>query len=154
LLAFGLAQFLAGILWYRAYRAEWLDRWWRRHRVCLVRAAGCLAPVAIPKTDLGVIAALGALLLACVHTIGRAKTLLDAPLLQFLGAMPITLSMLLYLIGTLVAGRLGSYGMTGVPALALMLSAAVGGATLTSRYIEFPRRDLIGRWVRQPSSVA
>jgi hypothetical protein len=26
LLAFGLAQFLAGILLYRAYRAEWLDR--------------------------------------------------------------------------------------------------------------------------------
>jgi hypothetical protein len=61
---------------------------------------------------------------------------------SFSAICPITLYMLLFLIGTLVAGPLGSYGITGVPALALMLSAAVGGATLTSRSIEFPRGRL------------
>jgi hypothetical protein len=73
---------------------------------------------------------------------------------SFSAICPTTLYRLLFLIGTLAAGLLGSYGITGVRALALMLSAAVGGATLTSRYIEFPRCDLIGGWVRQRSSVA
>jgi peptidoglycan/LPS O-acetylase OafA/YrhL len=153
LFAFGLSQFLVGILLYRAYRAEWLARLWRSDWTCLVCAATCLALASMPKTDIAVIAALAGLLLACAHSLGRARVLLAARPLQFFGDISYSLYMLHLLTGSFVAGLLSGHGVTGVPALVPMVGVTVGIATLTSRYIEYPLRDLIRGWSGQRSHI-
>jgi peptidoglycan/LPS O-acetylase OafA/YrhL len=139
---------------YRAYRAEWLARLWRSDWTCLVCAATCLALACIPNTDIAVIAALAGLLLACAHSLGRARVLLSARPLQFFGDISYSLYMLHLLTGSFVAALLSGYGVTGVAALVPMVGVTVGVATLTSRYIEYPLRDLIRGWSGQRSHTA
>jgi peptidoglycan/LPS O-acetylase OafA/YrhL len=123
---------------------------WRRDGTLAACAAGLFGLAALRGTDLPLLALMPALLLCCAQNGGRARALLLRRPGQYLGEISYALYMTHMATGAAVFGIANTAGMPrSLPLAAAMFAAALIGAILVSRFVEYPARALLRAWFRR-----
>jgi len=138
-----LPEFIAGMLLYRVYAADWQTKVWASDGALLAAGGAVLLSAQFGAADVLIVALLPALLLAAASNAGRGASVLTAAPLRYLGEASYSIYMAQGLVLLMCQNILASslYGVLGTDGVrAVMIGGSVGMGLLIYRCIEQPCR--------------
>ncbi len=142
-----LPEFIAGMVLYRVFRANWLRCMFASDGIAVTSAIAAAALASFPGTDLAAVPALALLLLAAAHNRGWIVRALATRIPIFLGDVSYSLYMVQMVAAVLVftaAQHWPAIAGNGAVEAAAVFTLSFALAIPLSRFVEYPLRD----WLR------